>query len=61
LQAFADGNAMMNCWPYWRELVQSMVARMNLPPFVVPLLRYVPEKKKKPEDVQSKAEESKSK
>ncbi len=42
LQAFASTNALMNCWPYWRELVQSMVARMNLPPFVVPLLRYVP-------------------
>jgi hypothetical protein len=42
LQAFANTNALMNCWPYWRELVQNMVARMNLPPFVVPLLRYVP-------------------
>ena len=42
LQAFANTSALMNCWPYWRELVQNMVARMNLPPFVVPLLRYVP-------------------
>ncbi len=42
LQAFADTNALMNCWPYWRELVQNMVARMNLPPIMVPLLRFVP-------------------
>jgi hypothetical protein len=42
LQAFADTNSLMNCWPYWRELVQSMVARMNLPPITVPLLRFVP-------------------
>jgi hypothetical protein len=42
LQAFADTNALMNCWPYWRELVQSTVTRMNLPPITVPLLRYVP-------------------
>ena len=42
LQAFANTNALMNCWPYWRELVQSTVTRMNLPPITVPLLRYVP-------------------
>lgn len=42
LQAFANTNALMNCWPYWRELVQAMVAKMNLPPLVVPLLRWVP-------------------
>lgn len=50
LQGFADTNALMNGWPYWRELVQSMVAKMNLPPITVPVLRFVPppppEKKK---------------
>jgi hypothetical protein len=40
LKAFADTNAVMNCWPYWRELVQSNVSKMNLPPLVVPLLRW---------------------
>jgi len=28
-----------NAWPYWREFVQSMIGRMGLPPFHVPLLR----------------------
>jgi hypothetical protein len=42
MQAFAETNALMNCWPYWRELVQTMVAKMGLPPLVVPLLRWVP-------------------
>lgn len=42
MQAFSETNALMNCWPYWRELVQTMVAKMGLPPLVVPLLRWVP-------------------
>jgi hypothetical protein len=42
MQAFANTNALMNCWPYWRELVQSMVSKMGLPPLVVPLLRWIP-------------------
>jgi len=59
LQAFANTNALMNCWPYWRELVQNMVARMNLPPFVVPLLRYVPPPQKKtPADAAQKPGEA---
>jgi hypothetical protein len=41
MQAFAETNALMNCWPYWRELVQAMVSKMGLPPLVVPLLRWV--------------------
>lgn len=32
-----DHVAMMNVWPYWRELVHSMTIRMGLPPFPVPL------------------------
>ncbi len=39
LQAFADTNALLNCWPYWRELVHDMVARMELPPLLLPLFR----------------------
>lgn len=29
---------LANAWPYWREFVQSMTARMGLPPLHVPLL-----------------------
>src|SRR2546422_11162541 len=45
LQAFADTNALLNCWPYWRELVHDMVARMELPPLLLPLFRLTPPKK----------------
>lgn len=30
--------AVMNSWPYWREFVQSMVVRMGLPAFPVPIM-----------------------
>ncbi len=39
--AFSKTNAMLNSWPYWREFVQSVVARMNLPPLTLPLFRLV--------------------
>ena len=42
ISAFKDGNAIFNCWPYARELVNSLTSRMDLhvPPF--PFLRIVP-------------------
>ncbi len=39
LEAFSRTNALLNSWPYWREMVQSTVARMNLPPLTLPLFR----------------------
>lgn len=42
IKAFKDGNAIFNCWPYFREFVQNAVTRMNLPPVTVPLLRLLP-------------------
>jgi hypothetical protein len=42
VKAFKDGNAVFNCWPYFREYVQNTITRMNLPPLTVPLLRLVP-------------------
>jgi len=38
IDAFADKNGLYNCWPYWREFVQSMTAKLGvstltLPPF----------------------------
>jgi hypothetical protein len=41
IKAFSATNAMLNSWPYFRELVQSMIARMNLPPLTLPLYRIV--------------------
>lgn len=42
LRAFGDTNAVFNAWPYWREFVQSMTARANLPPLTLPLFRVLP-------------------
>ncbi len=42
MDAFKDGNAVFNCWPYFREFVQSMCSRMGLQIAPVPLLRLVP-------------------
>ena len=48
IRAFADSNAMLNSWPYWREFVQNTVSRMNLPPLVLPLFRLSPPGAAKP-------------
>ena len=39
LNTFARINSVFNAWPYWREFVQNMVARMNLPTLTLPMLR----------------------
>jgi hypothetical protein len=36
--AFAKMNGIYNIWPYWREYVQSTVARLCFPPMTVPLM-----------------------
>jgi hypothetical protein len=38
LKIFSERNVPLNTWPYFRELVQSMTQRMNIPPLVLPLL-----------------------
>jgi hypothetical protein len=42
MEAFRTGNAVFNCWPFFREFVQSMVVRMDMPPPPVPFLRLAP-------------------
>ena len=37
-------NPISHTWPYWREFVQSMSARMGFPALTVPLLEIVPKK-----------------
>ena len=39
LDAFGQGNAVFNAWPYWRELVQASLARMSMPLLTVPVFR----------------------
>ncbi len=38
-EIFRDVNLPVNTWPYWRELVQAMTARMGWPPVTLPLLK----------------------
>ena len=38
LNAFGCVNGLYHAWPYWREYVQSSIARMGLPAFIVPVL-----------------------
>lgn len=53
LASFADLNGTYNAWPYWRELVQSITSRMDLPPLTIPVFKLpvarpqAPAKKKK--------------
>lgn len=39
IDAFKKGNAVYNCWPYVRELLQNATARMGFTPPPLPLLR----------------------
>mgnify|MGYP003392974104 CR=1 FL=1 len=38
VKAFGRMNGVFNTWPYWREFVQSGVARMGLPNVTLPVL-----------------------
>jgi len=39
IDAFANTNALLNVWPFWREFVHSSINRMGLPPLTLPLFR----------------------
>jgi hypothetical protein len=39
IDAFRSANAVFNCWPFFREFVQTSIARMHYPPPPVPFLR----------------------
>jgi hypothetical protein len=55
--AFKDGNAIFNMWPYFREYLQNSLARMGLPPLTAPFLRLQPKPPKvKPGSKAAKAE-----
>jgi len=41
LEAFRKGNAVLAVWPYLREFVQTITARMGFPTEPLPLLRLV--------------------
>ena len=39
LEIFIKRNVRTNSWPYFRELVQNMTQRMDVPPLTLPLLK----------------------
>ena len=47
LKDFGEINGVYNAWPYWREFVQNTVARMELPPLIVPTFRVLQPKTSK--------------
>jgi preprotein translocase subunit SecB len=46
-EQFANLNGIYNAWPYWREFVQNIIARMGLSPLSIPVFRIVQPAKKK--------------
>lgn len=38
LEHWASKNAVLHCWPYWREFCHSTLLRMNLPVTVMPMM-----------------------
>jgi hypothetical protein len=54
LNSFHRANVIFNCWPYFREFIQSAASRMNIPPPPIPFVRvHVQSKSKKIEAVRS--------
>jgi preprotein translocase subunit SecB len=39
LKSFAEVNGVYNAWPYFREAVQTITQRMDLPAVVLPVFR----------------------
>ena len=42
VEAFKNGNAIFNCWPYFREFFQNLTSRMGQTPPPLPFLRVAP-------------------
>jgi len=39
MEIFKVRNIPLNTWPYFREFIQSITQRMNIPPLTLPLLK----------------------
>jgi len=59
-QAFGHANGIYNAWPYWREFIQSMTARMGVPSLTIPVFRLSPPNNKKAEKLPAKKRVNKS-
>lgn len=45
LEQWASINALLHCWPYWREFCHSALLRMNLPIVMMPMMEVSQTKK----------------
>lgn len=48
LKHFAEVNGPYNAWPYWRELVQSVIGRVGLGSFTLPVFHPQPQEVPEP-------------
>jgi preprotein translocase subunit SecB len=39
---FADKNAVINAWPYARELISNSTVKMGFPPLFIPIYKQIP-------------------
>ena len=49
---FADANGRYHTWPFIREMIVSLTAKMGYRPFVLPALIFLPRVEEQPEPVQ---------
>ncbi len=54
LQAVITQMCMLHSWPYSREIIQSQISRMGLPPVLLPLLAMPPQKERARKAVRQK-------
>lgn len=47
IKTFCGMNSPYNIWPFWREFVQSISNRMDIPVLVMPFLKFRPPKSKR--------------
>jgi hypothetical protein len=48
---FSNIGALLNVWPYWREIVRDLTGRMGLKPTMIPPLVVSPQEEPEPMDV----------
>jgi hypothetical protein len=60
LNEFAEINGIFNAWPYFREFVHAALARMGLPPFILPVYRLGSPKKSEARGKRETKERTKS-
>ena len=46
LQQFAHANGTYHSWPFLRQLLHDLTARMGLPPFTLPVFKVLPREEK---------------